>query len=94
MSHAKRRDFWSVISWILMILFLIFLIYPIGKLLKESVYTNGQFTLDAFQMFFSKTYYYQSIFNSVKIGVCVMAASLLLGIPFAYFYSFYRLGGR
>ena len=92
MSRSRtRKDFWSVISWILMGLFLIFLVYPIGKLLKEAVYTNGEFTLDAFRMFFSKSYYYDSIFHSVKIGVCVMVTSLLLGIPFAYFYSFYRL---
>ena len=95
MSRSKaRKDFWNVISWILMGLFMIFLVYPIGKLLKEAVYTNGEFTLDAFRMFFAKSYYYDSIFHSVKIGVCVMVTSLLLGIPFAYFYSFYRLGGR
>ena len=95
MSHSKVRwDFWNIISGGLMILFLIFLVYPIGRLLKESVYTDGKFTMEAFRMFFSKSYYYESIFHSVKIAFCVMAASLLMGIPFAYFYSFFRLGGR
>ena len=95
MSHSKVRwDFWNIISGGLMVLFLIFLVYPIGRLLKESVYTDGKFTMEAFRMFFSKSYYYESIFHSVKIAFCVMAASLLLGIPFAYFYSFFRLGGR
>ena len=91
MSHSKVRwDFWNIISGGLMVLFLIFLVYPIGRLLKESVYTDGKFTMEAFRMFFSKSYYYESIFHSVKIAFCVMAASLLLGIPFAYFYSFRR----
>ncbi len=94
MIRKKRGDFWSVVSWALLVMFLIFLIYPIGKLLREAVYANGEFTLDAFRQFFSKSYYYSSIFQSVKIGVCVMFTSLLLGVPFAYFYSFYRLGGR
>lgn len=95
MSHSKVRwDFWNIISGGLMVLFLIFLVYPIGRLLKESVYTDGKFTMEAFRMFFSKSYYYESIFHSVKIAFCVMAASLLMGIPFAYFYSFFRLGGR
>ena len=95
MSHSKVRwDFWNIISGGLMVLFLIFLVYPIGRLLKESVYTDGKFTMEAFRMFFSKSYYYESIVHSVKIAFCVMAASLLLGIPFAYFYSFFRLGGR
>lgn len=95
MTKGKRRlDFWSAISICLMLIFLLFLVYPIVNLLRESVYTNGMFSLDAFQEFFSKEYYYGSIFNSVKIAVCVMAVSLVLGVPFAYFYTFYQLKGR
>ena len=93
-TEKKRFEIWSVVSFALMALFLIFLVYPIGKLLKESIYTNGQFTLDAFKKFFSQYYYYGSIFNSVKIAVSVMIISLLIGIPFSYFYSFYKLMGR
>ncbi len=95
MSHSKARfDFWNICSLILMALFVVFLVYPIGGLLKEAVFSEGRFTLDAFQEFFGKAYYYESIFHSVRIAVCVMAASLILGIPFAYFYSFYRIRGR
>lgn len=95
MTKGKRRlDFWSAISICLMLIFLLFLVYPIVNLLRESVYANGMFSLDAFQEFFSKEYYYGSIFNSVKIAVCVMAVSLVLGVPFAYFYTFYQLKGR
>ncbi len=90
----QRRDFWSVVSWVLLLIFLVFLIYPVGRLLIEAVYTNGQFSGDAFRKFFSKPNYYNTIFNSTKIAICVMAASLVLGIPFAYFYSFYQLKGR
>lgn len=94
MSLKKRRDGWTLVSILLMLIFLIFLVWPIANLLKEAVIKDGQFSLDAFETFFGKTYYYGSIFNSVKIGVSVMVVSLLLGIPFAYFYSFYRLRGH
>ena len=95
MKIKKRRfELWSSVSVSLMLLFLLFLVYPIGKLLVESVYTNGQFSLDAFARFFSQYYYYGSIFNSFKIAMTVMVVSLLIGIPFSYFYSFYRLKGR
>jgi len=95
MSVSKRRlDFWSLVSWVLLLIFLVFLVYPVGRLLIEAVYTNGQFSGDAFQKFFSKPNYYITIFNSTKIAICVMAASLILGIPFAYFYTFYQLKGR
>lgn len=92
--QKKRIDFWTVTAWILLALFLFFLVYPMGKLLLEAVYTDGHFSLDAFAKFFSKPNYYNTIGNSTKIAVCVMACSLLLGIPFAYFYTFYQLKGR
>lgn len=94
MRTVKKYDGWSVVSLALIALFLVFLVWPIGNLLKEAVLKDGQFSLDAFQTFFGKSYYYGSIFNSMKIGLAVMAVSLLLGVPFAYFYSFYKLKGR
>lgn len=90
----KRIDFWIIVSWILLVLFLFFLVYPMGKLLLEAVYTEGRFSFDAFVKFFSKPNYYNTIGHSTKIAICVMASSLLLGIPFAYFYTFYKLKGR
>lgn len=92
--NKKRIDFWTIVAWVLLALFLFFLVYPMGKLLMEAVYTDGHFSLDAFVKFFSKPSYYKTIGNSTKIAVCVMACSLLLGIPFAYFYTFYQLKGR
>ena len=95
MDPRKRRaDFWSITTWVLLAILAIFLVLPIGRLLKEAVYTDGHFSMDAFQKFFSKSYYYGTIGNSTKIGLSVMVCSLLLGIPFAYFYTFYTLGGR
>lgn len=90
----KKLDLWSIVSIFLMGLFLLFLVYPLGKLLIESVYTKGNFSLDAFRKFFSQPYYYTSIYNSMKIGILAMVTSLLLGIPFAYFYTFFQLRGK
>ncbi len=95
MSRKRSRfEFWNYVSIGLLLLFLFFLIFPLCKLLREAVYLEGEFTLDAFVKFFSSPSYYMTIFNSVKIAVCVTVFSLLLGIPFSYFYSFYRLRGR
>ncbi len=94
---AKRRffDFWNVSSIVILLLFLFFLVYPIAGLLREAVITaDGDFSLDAFVRFFSKPYYYSTISNSFRIAISVMACCLVLGIPFAYFYSFYNLKGR
>lgn len=90
----KKYDIWTLVSIGLLLLFGLFLIYPLFNLLRESVFTDGKFTLDAFRKFFSKSYYYSSIFNSAKIALTVTLVSLLLGIPFAYFYSFFKMKGK
>jgi len=94
MIRRKGFEIWTVVSIGLMVSFLVFLIYPFGKLLIESVYTEGRFSLDAFRKFFAQSYYYSSILNSVRIASCVMIISLLVGIPFAYFYTFFKLKGK
>lgn len=93
-SAKKRLDIWTVISWGLLALFAVFLIYPIGSLFSEAIINDGQFSLAAFEKFFSKSYYYGTISNSVKIALCVTIAALAVGVPFAYFYTFYQIKGR
>ena len=92
MNYNAKRDSWTLVSIILLILFMI--LYPLFNLLKEAVYTEGKISFDGFKTFFSEYYYWSSIINSVKIAVCVMVVSLLLGIPFSYFYSFFNLKGK
>ena len=90
----RRIDVWTSISILLVFLFSLFLVFPIFKLLKEAVFVNGTFTLQAFQQFFSRPYYYTSIFNSAKIALTVTFFSLLLGIPFSYFYTYFKIKGK
>ena len=72
--------------------FALFLLYPLFLMLKESVINpNGEFTISEFVKFFSRPYYSRTIINSFKVSIATTAAALLIGIPFSYFYSFYRL---
>lgn len=93
---ARRRKFevWTVISLALFLMFAVFFIYPICTLLRQAFTTKeAAFTLDNFVKFFSKPYYYNTIFNSFKVSLAVMAVSLAIGIVMSYFYSFYELKG-
>ncbi|MEA5068088.1 MAG: iron ABC transporter permease [Christensenellaceae bacterium] len=79
----------------LLVLFVLFFIYPSARLMWEAFYTEKDgFTLGAFVKFFEKSYYWSTILNSFKVSGAVMLISLVLGIPFSYFFSFYRLRGR
>ncbi|MDO4546975.1 MAG: iron ABC transporter permease [Clostridia bacterium] len=92
---GKKRDIWNWIAVMLLLLFLVFFIYPCVKLMWEAFYTADEgFTLGAFIRFFSRSYYYNTIINSLKVSAAVMGISLLIGVPFSYFFTFYSLRGR
>lgn len=91
---SRKRELWSVVTWVFLALFALFLVYPMYGILRQSVFNaDGQFTLEQFRKFFGTPYYAGTIQNSFVVTIAVTAITLLLGIPFAYFYSFYRLRG-
>ena len=93
---VKKYDQWLIVSFVLLALFLLFLVWPLFGLLKQSVFNSaGEFTFANFERFFTYVngYYLKPIWNSIKVTVCSTLVSLILGIPIAYFYSFYRIRG-
>ena len=93
---TKKADEWIVVSLLLLALFVVFLLFPMVGLLKQSVFnSDGQFSLDNFKRFFTYTngYYLKPLANSVRVTIVTTLVSLLLGVPIAYFYSFYKIRG-
>lgn len=94
MEATKKYDMWSFLTIVLLVMFAVFLIYPMLGLLRQSVLTpQGQLTLEHFRKFFSQRYYSSTIINSFKVSLAITAVTLLIGIPISYFYSFYQLKG-
>lgn len=90
----KKFDLWSAITVFFLLFFAIFLIYPLFGILKESIITPaGDFSLKEFNKFFSQSYYSKTILNSFQVSAAITAVTLLIGVPFSYFYTFYRLKG-
>ena len=88
------RDIWILISIGILLLYLLFLIYPLFSLLQQSVMGPDGFTLEYFQKFFSKAYYFNTLWNSFKVSICATAITLILGVPLAYFYNMYEIRGK
>ena len=92
----RKYDQWLLVSILLLVLFVVFLVLPLMGLLKQSVLNDeGGLTWENFHRFFTYTsgYYLKPIWNSVKVTLSTTAVALLLGIPIAYFYSFYKIKG-
>lgn len=95
-THAKKNptDIWIAISWCVLALYAVFLIYPLIGLLDEAVMVNGQFSWENFAAFVAKPYYIQTIGNSLVVSTVVTIISLVVGVPLAYFYTMYDLKGK
>ena len=94
MNKAKMKwDFWSVMTLVIMGIFALFLVYPLISLFASGFKDTetGAFTLANFAKFFQKKYYYQSMFNSFKVTVCVTILAILIGAPLAYFMTCYKI---
>ena len=95
MFKKRKMDVWQVISFVILALYALFLIWPMVSLLRSSVINDeGQFTWEFFQRFFDRKTYYGTLANSFKVAAAVTAASLIVGILFSYFYSLFDLKGK
>lgn len=93
----RRRftlDVWFILSLAILGLFTLFLIFPLTRVLKSSIYaSDGSLTLEYFRQFFGQPYYFETIVNSFKVSIAVTIVCLIIGIPFSYFYTFYHIKG-
>ena len=84
---------WQIISCAIAFTFLLFIVYPMFTVFKNSIYENGRYSFAHFRRFFGEYYYVSTLFNSIKVAVAVAICSLILGIPLAYFNTVYTLHG-
>ena len=97
MNRLRRNrplELWQIVSIVITLIYVLFLIYPMFSILKESIIENGSFTLKYFTKFFSDKYYLNTIFNSFKLSIATTVFSLLIGVPLAYLYNLYYIRGR
>lgn len=94
-SHKFRLDIWGFITLGMLALYLIFMVYPVGNLLIQSVIdkTSHAFSIDSFTKFFSKSYYFSTLMNSFKVSITATVLSLAVGTPLAYFFTAYKIRG-
>lgn len=83
-AGEKRFNIWTVLTLILLAMFLLFVIYPIGMLLTKSLFTGGSVDLSYFVKFFTKKYYWSTLVNSFKVTIASTALAVLIGLPMAY----------
>lgn len=93
-QKAQRRNVWTLMSLLILGIYGLFLIYPLVRLLMESISKDGKFSLEYFGRFFANPYYGTTLLNSFKLSLTSTLLSLAIGVPLAYFYNLYTIKGR
>lgn len=95
MKRKWKLDVWGAITLCVLLLYAVFLLFPLLNLLRQSVVSrDGTLTLSYFTKFFSKKYYSGTLLNSLKVTVCTTLTTLTLGAPLAYFFTMYKIRGN
>ncbi|MBQ8080466.1 MAG: iron ABC transporter permease [Clostridia bacterium] len=92
----RRLDGWALITGLCFLFFLFFFLYPISRTLLNSIYdfTTGTFTLASFQKFFTKRYYTNTIWNSLKVTSLATLSTTFFGTTLAYLARTVKIKGK
>lgn len=91
---TRRNDIWTFITIGILLIYTVILVYPLFTILKASILTDGGFSLEYFQKFFSKKYYYGTLFNSLQVTIAVTLLTIIIAIPLAYIMTTVKIKGH
>jgi iron(III) transport system permease protein len=88
-SGSRVKDFLNanlinILAAFLFLLLAFFLLYPILAVLLKSVRDPSGFTLNYYRVFFKADYYYQSLYNTLLLGVINTVVCVGVGFCLAY----------
>ena len=94
--HMDRFNFWTSMTFLIIILSLVFIIYPFAKLFIQSFQdpSTNAFTFANYLKFFQKKYYQEVLWHSLFISFAVTIFATALGVPLAYLGTRFNLYGK
>ena len=92
-SKRLRLDVWGWTTIVILLLYALFLLYPLSLLLKMAFSDGVHFTLANFAKFFSRKYYSITLLNSFKVSIAATVASVVVGVVLGYFMSVFKIRG-
>ncbi|MGI6510454.1 MAG: ABC transporter permease [Erysipelotrichaceae bacterium] len=96
-SQKKKStyDSWIIVSVVLLALYAFFMLYPMISLFFKSftIAETGEKSLSNYLMFFNTPANVQALENSFKVSISVTLFAMILGVPLAYFTTFYKISG-
>jgi iron(III) transport system permease protein len=92
MSGARGIGAWHALSAVILVLLVVFLLYPLANVLASSfLHKGGQ---SGWAIFFGNAQYLTALFNTIVLGLAVTAGATLIGVPLAYMAARYNFPGK
>ena len=87
-NFSKYFNFWNLVKYGSMLLLLVFLVYPFFSVIFHSfLSSDGKFTFEFYKIFFTKQYYYRTLWNSLATSGISTVFAIIIGVPLAYITS-------
>lgn len=83
-SYLTRNPLQSIVALIIGITLVLFIVTPIVYVLIRSFGGAGGFTLDYYQNFFARPYYYRALINSLTLATTVTTIIVIFCFMYAY----------
>ena len=95
MRKRKYSPIWTFLALLILALFLIFVVYPLGMVLYKSVVnpSDNSITMENFTRFFTRKYYTNTLKNSFSVTIVSTLISATLGLVIAYITRQYKIVG-
>ncbi len=93
--HRESMKHYSMLQSLLLaspllLLLIVFYLYPLLSLFPESLTHNGSFSWEHYHHFFREPLYSFILLRTIRIGAYVTLICFLLGYPVAYFLAFMK----
>lgn len=95
-----NRSSYDLNRWTLLFLgglalfFGVFLLYPVGYMLKGAFFADGQFTLKYFGLLLASPFQREAFWNSIAIALLTTVLTTLLTLPLAHLFTRFRFAGK
>ena len=90
----SQRSVWWFVSAVMLGLFVVFLLYPLARVLLASLAAAGPAGGNGWTQLVSDPKYRDAIFNTLMLGGIVTVLSALIGVPLAFFTARFDFPGK
>lgn len=95
MARRRRFEVWTALYLAIFAAYILFLLYPMFAILRNSVVgEGGGLTLRWFRKFFETKYYSETLAHSFSVTIWTTFLTLVIGVPLSYLYNTYEIKGK